>query len=243
MSDHLRPAYARPTRLSRWLIFFLVLNLFAAAVAVVTGFLARLPLVQLRRGNASDAIISAVLETEFRHNLVSAIHGVLGIMVAVLFLTWVYRVACNAHALAIKPMRFTPGAAVGWYFAPVFNLFRPYQAMFEIWSVSADPEAPYRRRRTDALTLWWFLWLTTNFMFSVAIAIMVFSRKDDIGGLLVGNVFRLGGDALSVPLALVIMRIVSRLNRLQAAYRDRQHSHAQEHEAVPPAANTNFARV
>lgn len=238
MPDHLRPPFAAPKNLSRWLLVFLLLNLLAAAMAVVTGFLARLPLVQLHKGVASDAVIAAVLETETRHNLVSAVHAAIGIIVGILFLTWVYRVARNAHALTVKPMRFTAGAAVWWYFIPVFNIFRPYQAFFEIWTVSADPDAPYRRRRTDALALWWFLWLSTNLLFSAAIIIAAMARKDDIGGLLTSNVFRLGGDVLSIPLSLAIMRIVVRLNKLQRAYRDRLHPAT---VPAPQASNQNLA--
>ena len=241
MSDHPRPPFATPRNLSRWLLFFLLLNLLISAAAVVTGFLARLPLVQLRKGLASDTVIAAVLETEERHNIVSGVHALVGIVVAILFLTWVARVASNAHAVTIKPMRFTPGAAVWWYFVPLFNIFRPYQAFFEVWTVSADPDAPYGKRRTDALALWWFLWLTANLAYSVAIVIALFARRDDIGTLLTSNIFRLGGDLLSIPLSLVIMRIVVRLNKLQAAYHDRQH-HAPK-RTVPPANNQNLAHA
>ncbi|QMV01164.1 DUF4328 domain-containing protein [Devosia sp. D6-9] len=241
MTDLPRPAYAAPRKLSRWLLLLLLLNLLAAAIAVVTGFLARLPLVQLRKGVASDAVINAVLETEERHNLVSAVHGAIGIIVGILFLMWVYRVARNAHALAVKPMRFTPGSAVWWYFVPVFNIFRPYQAFFEVWSVSADPDAPYRNRRSDALALWWFLWLVSNALLTVAIIIIVVSRKDDIGSLLLGNIFRLGGDILAIPLSLAVMRIVVRLNKLQAAYHHRHHEAHKPDPRVPANANPAHA--
>jgi len=237
MNENVRPAYRLPKRLSRFLILFLLLDLLAAAVALVTGFMARFPLVRLQRGLASDEVIAAVLANETRHNLVSLVHFAIGAIVAVLFLVWVYRVARNAHAMTIRPMRFTAGSAVWWYFVPIYNIFRPYQAFFELWSVSADPDAPYRKRRTDMLALWWFLWLTSSGLHLLAIPFLL--RHEEIAALLTGNFLRLVADFFSILLVLALVRIVVRLNRLQADYHARLHAQAQARPAAephPPAA-------
>ncbi len=60
----------------------------------------------------------------------------------------------NARALGGPEhgMTISPGWTVGWFFVPFVNLFRPYQAVKEIWAVS-QPE------RSGPLTAWWALWL------------------------------------------------------------------------------------
>src|SRR3954463_16165575 len=68
---------------------------------------------------------------------------------------WIYRARANAHALS-HDMTISPGWAVGWYFVPIANLFKPYQAMREIWYASSfgGEDGP-----VGLLPLWWALWL------------------------------------------------------------------------------------
>ncbi|WP_420138567.1 DUF4328 domain-containing protein [Sphingomonas sp.] len=75
---------------------------------------------------------------------------------------WIYRASANAHTIA-PDLTIKAGWAVGWYFIPVANLFKPFQAMKEIWLASRfglnwqSQEAPGR------LTAWWALWLFFSF--------------------------------------------------------------------------------
>jgi hypothetical protein len=98
------------------------------------------------------------------------------IALAVIFLMWVHRANKNLRALSGESLKFTPGWCVGWFFIPVANLFKPYQAVKEIWTVShgARPDdgstgvAPPRDgaatpRRGHALVGWWWgSFLLTN---------------------------------------------------------------------------------
>ena len=53
---------------------------------------------------------------------------------------WKYRCHRNLPALGAVNLQFTPRTAVGFYFLPLLNLFRPYQAMREIrWA--SNPKA------------------------------------------------------------------------------------------------------
>jgi hypothetical protein len=56
-------------------------------------------------------------------------------------------------------MSFTPGWSVGWYFIPIACLFKPYQAMKEIWEISHKNQSG----TSSTLGLWWALWLISNF--------------------------------------------------------------------------------
>lgn len=54
------------------------------------------------------------------------------IATGVVFLMWIYRANLNVRGFGAADMKFTPGWSVGWYFIPIMNLVRPYQAMKEI---------------------------------------------------------------------------------------------------------------
>jgi len=86
---------------------------------------------------------------------------------AVVFSMFLHRCCGNAHALGAEGMEFTPGWTVGWFFIPIMNLFKPYQAVQEIHRAT-DPEAgPYdwHQRAVPAVFGWWWaLWLVSNFL-------------------------------------------------------------------------------
>lgn len=78
---------------------------------------------------------------------------------SLVFCLWTYRVAKNAPALGRSPT-ISPGWAVGYYFIPIVNLWKPYQALAEVWDVSdpdptADASAPRSHR---FLLFWWVVW-------------------------------------------------------------------------------------
>ena len=60
---------------------------------------------------------------------------------AIPLLMWKYRIAENLRSFNRAELRFSPGWAVGWWFVPIWNLFKPYQVMQEFWKGS-DPSIP-----------------------------------------------------------------------------------------------------
>jgi hypothetical protein len=76
-----------------------------------------------------------------------------------LFFTWIYRAKANTAALGAAHLRFTPGWAVGWYFIPIANFWKPYLAMKELWQASHAPGACPEAAIGGLLPRWWTLWL------------------------------------------------------------------------------------
>ena len=68
------------------------------------------------------------------------------------FCVWMYRTNRNAHALGASLGYGPHGWA--WLFCPFANLWKPYQALRELFEVSATPSA-----RPVALQLWWACWV------------------------------------------------------------------------------------
>jgi hypothetical protein len=85
--------------------------------------------------------------------IVAAVYVLALIASFILVGRWIYLASANAHAFSSE-MTITPGWAVGWYFIPVANLFKPLQAMKEIWFAS-HPYGPGEREGTPPLLAWW----------------------------------------------------------------------------------------
>ena len=85
---------------------------------------------------------------------------IIGLVAAVACLIWLYRVHSNLPALGARNLEFTPEWAVGWWFIPIFHLFRPYQVVREIWQAS-DPGVSREDQTlevgpSNALLGWWW---------------------------------------------------------------------------------------
>ena len=76
---------------------------------------------------------------------------------------WIYRASANAHAIGGE-LTITPGWAIGWYFVPLANLVKPFQAMKETWLASHYGSEWGRGDATDLLNWWWGLWILSSFI-------------------------------------------------------------------------------
>jgi hypothetical protein len=96
------------------------------------------------------------------------------VLAAVFFGIWIHRAAKNLPALGATYLQFTPGWCVGWFYVPIMSLFKPYQAMREIWQQSepdADATPVYGvmpSNGTPLMPLWWGAWLGSAVAFNVS---------------------------------------------------------------------------
>jgi hypothetical protein len=84
--------------------------------------------------------------------------------VVILWLVWQHRVHARLRALTGAGLRFTPGWAVGWWFVPGANVYKPFQVMRE--ASEAGPEEPAVSR--GMLGAWWLL-LVVPLLITIAI--------------------------------------------------------------------------
>ena len=87
------------------------------------------------------------------------------IVCIVLFSKWIHRSNKNASYFNLYPMRYSAGWSVGYYFIPILNLFRPYQAMKDIWLGSITPG--HNAKHTQ-VKVWWTLWIFETLTESVS---------------------------------------------------------------------------
>ena len=135
---------------------------------------------------------------------------------SVVFLTWIYWANRNSHGFGAKCMQFKAGWAVGFYFVPIFSLFRPYQSMREIWQISKDPERWIGIPSSPVLVWWWTLWIVAGLVGQVVIVAAAMAKDDPrmISVITAGNYVM---PAVHLALCLVAIRLVGSIYRQQVA--------------------------
>lgn len=82
----------------------------------------------------------------------------------VLVSLWIYRAHDNLRAAGVADLKFTPGGSVGWFFIPIMNLFKPFQAMKELWNESHGTSNGYGEQSPSTVATWWTLWIARNIL-------------------------------------------------------------------------------
>lgn len=81
-----------------------------------------------------------------------------GLVCLAALILWMHRAYSNLHN-SYRGTIHTPGWAIGAWFVPFLNLWRPFKIMQEIWRNSSVPE---RVRSDHLVTAWWVLWILTR---------------------------------------------------------------------------------
>ena len=127
-------------------------------------------------------------ENNERINLIGLPKALFDIATIVTFLIWINRANKNARALGAKNMQFSPGWCVGWWFIPFAQLWKPYQAVREIWKTSKNIDR-WQSQKNNTISLWWTLWIilgTINYII-VQWQISVYPYTFDKEGILKWN--------------------------------------------------------
>jgi hypothetical protein len=80
----------------------------------------------------------------------------------IVFARWIYVAGRNLVDADVMDLEFSPASRIWWFFVPVASLFKPFQAMRELWNAShgvMPTDAP-----NTLVATWWGLWLLSNFM-------------------------------------------------------------------------------
>jgi len=171
--------YAKPRRFDpinrrTQLLLCLLVILIVLDVAAVFSDLAQAELIN--RAIMGQAVTEAeAAANDNRQAAIGAGQTALYIAYLVVFLMWIYRANKNLRSLRAAGLSFTPGWAVGWFFVPVMNLFRPYQVVSEIWKAS-DPkvdmtdDTSWKAVATAPIVgCWWALFLISTFVANIAL--------------------------------------------------------------------------
>jgi len=206
MAAHVPPsAYAQPrtarafAKDPRTLTAFLKVMLWISVGLAVVGLLSST--ISLASGNATKSSDEEINLFSIVEGLLALVQVIVYITTAIPFLMWIHRANRNARALGATGMTFTPGWSVGWYFIPILNLWKPYQAMKEIWQASANPDAWSNQQIPSLVGNWWALWLLSNFLGQMSVRLAFHAETAQT--LITNAIVDICSNAVDVALCLV----------------------------------------
>lgn len=129
---------------------------------------------------------------------------------------WIYRAHANLFAAGFEGLEFTPGWSVGWFFVPIAMLFKPFQAMRELWNASHMQSDSYAASADRSLTVWWSFWIVGNVIENVSLRIGGFTGSIGMLDLL--------GYAIHVVTAWCLLRIVDAVTEAQSSQMGAAHA-------------------
>jgi hypothetical protein len=154
----------------------------------------------------------------YRVFVLSVAWTVFYIATAVAFLRWIYRAHQNLPSLGATKLEFSPGGAVGWYFFPLMNLFKPYQAMRELYagsdpSVQNQDQLGQRLQAHPLVKSWWIFFL----LMGLAGRATSVGRGEDALSMQISAGASITFDALAVIAILFAVTLVRAIDSRQSA--------------------------
>lgn len=86
------------------------------------------------------------------------------IVALITFYFWVYFMNKNVRALGATGLKYGPAWAVGCFFVPFVNLWKPFQMMEELWKGSQNPKAWREIGKPSILGFWWASWIFSSIL-------------------------------------------------------------------------------
>lgn len=217
--------YKDPTSLYKWSKILIIISIGMHVVAVASGFMEYQFLTKILDGTYryinSEELYFLAESNDFREMIVGIIQVLLFIIQGIVILMWIYRVNKNLHAFGVKEMNYTPGWAVGWYFIPLLSLWKPYQAMKEIFIKSEGLTDHPKKNQRYLLPTWWALWIITEVIARILLRNMMKNDLDIDGYVTLSLLFQLS-DALEIVLNIVFLLIITAVYKWQMAYKNQQ---------------------
>lgn len=211
-------AFRDPEWPGRWAEIGLVL-LAIASLCEIAFDLWHLSILGRDLGDPANA--QAYLDSTDRLDAMAIAIGIASLVCAITFVVWTRRAYRNLPAIGAV-QRFKPGWAVGAWFVPVLNLWRPKQVINDIWR-TGDPDAPrvlaasrYEHLRVPrAITAWWLLFILGNLadrlLWNASVDTVAHERASTQRDLTSSAI-----DIVTLALAFAVVRLLTRRQQARA---------------------------
>ncbi len=202
---------------ARWAVIALVATIFTDLLNIWSDWLEIDLTTRILDGEqVSDDELDS---NDTRQGIVAGLYLLALIAAIVFFIRWFHRAYSNLRALGQPHLRFGTGWAIGAWFVPILNLFRPKQIANDIWRGS-DPSAPrlnesaWKDRPVPALLgLWWAAWIVTSVLGNVVGRL--WWGADTIEATRDAARLDLASYVLDIPAAVLAILVVRRLTARQ----------------------------
>lgn len=206
-------SFRDPTELTQWLKYFLYASVAISVIVIFSCIVQYSLLNDLAHGAYSSqalAIAAGVSNYKLQHVLGLLQLGIV-ITQQILFYKWLYRSNFNVRQLGAQGMKFSPAWSIGYFFVPIVGLWKPYQAMKEIWQASKNPSAWKEVKRGSVLPWWWLFYIAELF-FSQAVFRSIFSNETNPIDL---NFYFIVTNLVGIPCTILTFILVTQIYGMQ----------------------------
>lgn len=200
------PPFTSLHTLARWtrIALYGCAAFYAVSIAALPGNLAQLePLAEYERTTGQKVYVHGTPSSDF-----ADIGAAFFLLTALAFLLFFHRAYSNLATLGPHERRYSPFWAVGSWFIPILNLFRPKQAANDIWRGSDGSRVP------AVFHWWWACWLLGGFTYVVC------NREHmTVGQAKTLVLVEAAGEAVALAAALCaasVVRLIARRQQLRA---------------------------
>lgn len=181
------------------------LFLFCAVAGGVAVLSSALQIDLLGRMEEGDFEMEEANANDLRESIVGGLQTLAYLATAVTWCVWFRRT--NGYLRQIHTdMEFGPNAW-GWFFMPIMNLVKPYQAVRELWRCATQTlgESP------AVLRAWWAVWIISGATGQASFRLMM---RDDqaIQGLITATYVSLVDATVSIPAAILALLVARRID-------------------------------
>jgi len=204
----MRDGYESMRDRERALVAALVLLIVVDVIAIVFSAVELRMLDRLLAGEpVSDSDVDA---SSTRAGAIGSVQTVVLITVAVFFIRWLRLAYRNADVVAPGTRRYKHGWAIGAWFVPFLNLWRPKKIVNDVWRAGDPSGAPHAAPLPAWLNIWWAAWLLTNVITQVAARLAL--QQDTNQELRTVDYWYIASDtsdAVAAALAILVVRRIS----------------------------------
>ncbi len=200
ISDGIRVLIARKQRAIIALYIFLV----AMAIYLLGEVLELAGVIDM------NAIELSTLTAVFAVFYVAQLPVLIGCIVVVAM--WIHRAHTNLIDAGHSDLEFSPGWAVGWYFIPIANLFKPFQAMKELWNTSFGLSNDFGGEAPFDIKAWWGCWILGNIIGWQSTRL---SLNDDAGAYQISLIMGVVSSILSIAAAYYLIGMIREITNVQ----------------------------
>ena len=192
-------------------------QIIVASISILSGYLEYQLLSDYQNGvyTSQEMAVADGEASDQRQGIIGVVYLVVFVISGFLILRWIHRANYNARQLGAENMEFTPGWSIGYYFIPILALWKPYQAMKEIWKASKNPSNWNSQSVSRLLPIWWSIWIISNILKQAIFNLSM--RAEELNELINLNIITQVSNTLDIALALVLLAMVSNIHNMQAS--------------------------
>jgi hypothetical protein len=190
-----------PTSLTKFLRTMLWIYLCIVIVSLLSDVM------QMNLLNSTPFSQTETEAKDLRPRIIGGLYFAIFVVTGILFLKWIHRANTNSRGFGARNMMFTPGWSIGYYFIPFLNLYRPYQAMKEIWKISNNPAAWQNESGSPLLGWWWVSWIISIVLGQISFRMSLAANTVD--SLKESTVMSIISAIVDIPLCIVGVSLVS----------------------------------